>query len=233
MKRALLHHGSPGNAEDLDFLSSALSGYELRSVNRYGRYFNGEAAKDESSEIHVGYSFGSCFALKGACASAECKAVLLIAPFFPVKKSLSIFFRVLLKSSFFRRVILPNLARKSIETMLVQSSSPVGVPEPYRRSSQKYFDGDALAASILEKVDVKFDLPECLRILRARKVPIFVLVGAQDQTSYQGDLKKIHLDPLKMSPSTKVRVLESAGHALLWTHTHETETFVKEILEDL
>lgn len=235
MTKIIFHHGSPGSPNDFSHLKKHLSDLEIIEVDRIEEKKAGVKDKikelTKNATIQLGYSFGCTRALKYAVKNKNTKLVILVSPYlFPTKKPGALM-KGLLISDLFRNLALPAMAKKSIEKMLIESSHPKSVPESYQNDAKLYFNGERLSHSILEK-DIKHEkIIKRLEELKAKNIPVIVIMGEGDQTSYKGVNKENQFDPLLTFKNIQIKTLPDAGHALLWTHPKELANLVNECLE--
>lgn len=238
MTKIIFHHGSPGSPNDFSHLKKQLKDHqdlELITVDRVFEKIDGNKEKikeqTKSATIQLGYSFGCTRALKYAVKNKNTKLVILVAPYlFPTKKPGAVMKGLLLFDTF-RNLALPALAKKSIEGMLKESSHPKAIPETYQADAKEYFNAQRLAHSILEK-DIKHEkILKRLDELKAKNIPVIVIMGEGDQTSYRGQNKENQFDPLLTFKNIHIKTIPEAGHALLWTHTKELAQLVSAAIE--
>lgn len=224
MTKIILHHGSPGSAADFAHLKKHLKDLDVYAYDRVKK----ERSKDLEAEIQLGYSFGCVKALKYATKSERTKLVILVAPYLFPKKKPGMLMKTLLVSDLFRNLALPALAKKSIENMLKEGAHPKAIPESYQADSKEYYNAERLAHSILEKDVSHQKIMKRLGELKARNIPVVVIMGEADQTSYKGANKEIQFDPLLTFKNIQIKTLHEAGHALLWTHTKDVTDLISE-----
>ncbi len=225
MIKMIVHHGSPGKGSDFSHLKN-----QLKNLNivYYDRVLTKNNEEIKNADIHLGYSFGCVEALKKAVTNAETKLVILVSPYlFPQKKP-SALMKTLLLSDLFRNTILPAIAKKSIKRMVKESSHPKLIPDHYLKDSAEYFNSERLAHSILEKDMDHASVHKNFEILRQRNIPIVLIMGAEDQTSYKGNNRSQQFTPLETYKNIIINILQDAGHALLWTHTKELAVVIEE-----
>ncbi len=227
MKKIIFHHGSPGAPQDFSHIKKHFSDFDLHFYDRVKK----ERKGDLEAEIHIGYSFGCVKALKYAAKSDRTKLVILVAPYlFPTKKPGALM-KGLLMFDLFRNTALPALAKKSIEKMLKESSHPHPIPEIYAEDAKEYFNTERLAHSILEKDIADKKVIKRLEQLKAKNIPVVVIIGEGDQTSYKGVNKERQFDPLLVYKNIQIKTIPEAGHALLWTHIKELSVLINDSIE--
>ncbi len=220
-----LHHGSPGSSQDFFHLNQLMPECNMIANDRVD---SSSTVNVNDVRIQLGYSFGCVHALKAAAKNPDTENVILIAPFlFPQKKP-GVMMKSLLNVKLFKNKLLPTLAKKSIHSMLVQSSHPHPVPEKYKLDSKIYLNPNRLKYSIIEKDIIQTEIFNYLKILEERNVKVYMIAGEQDLTSS----KELQLDPLKNFKNIKIDIIPKAGHALLWTHTDACALKIKEILKE-
>lgn len=233
MKTVVFHHGSPGAPEDFSLLLKALK-EDLAGTNvlTYDR-LNKKPKNDLDAEVHIGYSFGAVAALKYAAKSEHSKLVILIAPYlFPTKKPGALM-KGLLSIPPFKNYALPLLAKKGIEKMLQESAHPHAVPESYQQNAKEYLNPKRLSQALLEKEISAKKITKRLEKLKARNIPVLVIIGEEDQTSYAKEKKEEQFAPLLPYKNIHIKTLPNAGHALLWTHTKEISEMIGEGLKKM
>ena len=225
MTKMIVHHGSPGKGSDFAHLKNHLKNLEIID---YDRLLASSDKEITNADIQLGYSFGCVQAVREAVKSKTTKLVILVAPYmFPDKKPGALM-KGLLLSDLFRNMLLPALAKKSIAKMIKESSHPVSPPEHYILDSLEYYNASRLAQSILEK-DVSHDeVYKNLQTLRDKNIPVVVIIGEGDQTSYKGLNREKQFDRLLTLTNINIKLIEDAGHALLWTHTKDLARLVEE-----
>lgn len=226
MTKIILHHGSPGSPDDFSHLIKHLKKMDIHTIDRCQK----DGHQNTDAEIQLGYSFGCVKAIKYAAKSERTKLVILIAPYlFPSKKP-GMIMKALLGIDLFKENILPVLAESSIQKMLVEGSAPHPVPAIYEKDAKKYLEPHRLARSLLEKDISDSKNLKYLERLRAKNIPVVMIIGEEDQTSYVGAPKKIQFDPLLTYKNIDIKTIHNAGHALLWTHTDELATQVNQAI---
>ncbi len=221
-----LNHGSPGSVDDFKLLKAALkmnlSEISFFSKNRFEK--NHEII---TTDMQIGFSFGCHQALVNAVNNPNTKLVILLAPYlFPEKKP-GVLFRSLVKNNLFSTYILPALGRKKIEEKIIEGSLPHPVPEEYKKQIEVYSRPEVLAHALLEKNVDDLCTLALIEKLKSRNVPILVIVGENDQTTYSNDQKKFQIDPLLTFKNLQIKSLENAGHGILWTHPNELSQLIK------
>lgn len=228
MTKMIVHHGSPGKGSDFAHLKSHLKNLEIID---YDRLLASSDKEITNADIQLGYSFGCVHAVKEAVKSKTTKLVILVAPYmFPDKKPGALM-KGLLLSDLFKNMVLPALAKKSIEKMIKESSYPVSPPEHYLKDSLEYYNASRLAQSILEKNISHDEVYKNLQTLRDNNIPVVVIIGEGDQTSYKGVNRQKQFDRLLTLKNINIKLIEDAGHALLWTHTKDLARLVEEAIE--
>lgn len=219
-----VHHGSPGSNQDFFHLGLLLPECNMIHYDRV------EETKKElqQAQIQLGYSFGCVEAINAAVRNPATEYVILLAPFlFPQNKP-GVVMKSLLNIKVFKNKLLPVLAKKSIHSMLVQSSYPHKVPDHYKADSAAYLNPKRLKHSIMEKDYSHDQIINQLAILEERNVKIFVILGEQDLTSE----KDLQIDPIKKFKNIKIQMIPKAGHALLWTHTDACARKIKDVIKE-
>ncbi|MBY0414648.1 MAG: AMP-binding protein, partial [Bdellovibrionales bacterium] len=227
MKKIILHHGSPGSEKDFLHLKNQLKNLD---VITYDRVLKNKVRGFEEAEIQLGYSFGAVEALRTAARSKKTRLVILIAPYLFPKKPPGALLKGFLLSDLFRNLALPALAKKGLDKMIIESSHPLSPPESYKKDALEYLNGNRLAESILEKDINHKEVLTLLSLLRDRDIPIVVIIGEGDQTSYKGINKEEQFNPLLPFKNVVINTLKDAPHALLWTHTNEVASKIHEAL---
>ncbi len=227
MTKIVLHHGSPGSPKDFSHIKGHLKNVD---VILFDRIEKGEPHDSNLAEIQLGYSFGCTKAVSEAVKKTETKLVILVAPYlFPTKKPSGVM-KALLISDLFRNLALPALAKKSIAGMLKESAHPRAIPESYENDSKEYFHPERLAQSILEKDISHSEVFKNLTILKERNIPVVVIIGEGDQTSYKGINKEQQFNSLLTFQNIQIKTILDAGHALLWTHIKELGDLINEAI---
>ena len=222
--KMIFHHGSPGAPQDFSHIKKYFPDMEIHLYDRVKK----ERKGDLEAEIQLGFSFGCVKALKYAAKNDRTKMVILVAPYlFPTKRPGALM-KGLLMFDLFRNTALPALAKKSIEKMLKESSHPHPIPEIYEKDAKEYFNTERLAHSILEKDISEEKVIKRLEQLKSKNIPVIVIMGEGDQTSYKGANKERQFDPLLVYKNIHIKTIPEAGHALLWTHTKELSTLINE-----
>ena len=224
MIKMLVHHGSPGKSTDFSHLKKYLKNLDIIYFDRISQKTNDLLIAD----IQLGYSFGCVEALKQAAGHDETKMVILIAPYLFPNKRPSPLMKGLLLSDFFRNTILPIIAKKSIAKMVKESAHPKLAPEHYLKDSAEYYNSERISQSILEKDIDHASVFKNLELLKKKNIPIIVIMGEGDQTSYKGINKEQQFNPLKKYKNINYSLIQDAGHALLWTHTKELAAIIEE-----
>lgn len=220
-----LHHGSPGSIKDFFHLNLLLPECNMVAYDRVDKKFSDD---HKNAIIQLGYSFGCVEAINAAVENPNTEYVILIAPFlFPQKKP-GVVMKSLLNIDLFKNKLLPKLAKKSIHSMLVQSSYPAEVPDNYKADAKAYFSPQRLKHSIIEKDFEHHEIFTKFQKLEDRGVKIFIILGEQDLTS----AKEVQIDPLKRFKNLTMQMIPKAGHALLWTHTDSCARKIKEVIKD-
>lgn len=218
MKKIVAHHGSPGSDKDFNQLKKHLVNLEIIPFDRVLRQ---KARGFEEAEIQLGYSFGCVHALNAAVKNKKTKLVILIAPYlFPTKKPSGLM-KGLLISDLFRNLALPALAKKTMDKMVHASTHPLKPSNDYLQCAKEYLNAERLSLSILEKDIEHTSVMKDLEYLRDQKIPVYVIIGELDQTSYTGINKEQQINPLLPFKNIVIKTLKDGPHALLWTHTEE------------
>jgi len=224
-----LNHGSPGSVEDFDLLKNSLNSlkpqYQFISRNRFDN--NKNVINDKKTPmVQVGFSFGCLLALKNAEAHPETEMVILIAPYlFPEKKPSPLMLS-LAKNPFFKNYLLSNLGKNKIKKMIIEGCLPKETPSEYLKQLEIYKQAEVLSHSIIEKNVKDKETFELLDKLKKRNIPIIVIIGEDDLTSYKNNQKLKQIDPLLVHKNIKINSLTHAGHALLWTHFDEISQII-------
>lgn len=227
MTKIVFHHGSPGSPKDFTHLKNHLINMD---VILFDRIIKKDPIDLDLAEIQLGYSFGSTKALSLAVLNPKTKLVILVAPYlFPPKKPGGLM-KGLLLSAMFRNLALPALAKKSIHQMLKEGSHPKAVPEIYEADSKEYFHPERLSQSILEKDIDHHEILKNLEILKNKNIPVVVIIGEEDTTSYKGKNRDEQFSKLLAFKNIQIKTISDAGHALLWTHTKELSEHINEAL---
>jgi len=215
------HHGSPGVPEDFSVLEPHLQKFILHFVNR-----NIKPANPNNQNIQIGYSFGSVEAIKQAAQNpSQVKAVVLISPYIFIEDSVSLLKKVILNVPFVGSSILKKAASGAINEMVKKSSLPLSPPANYLQASQAYLDPTKLKQSIFEKDYDNNELRNAISKLKSENIPVYVIAGDKDESSKdQEQLKKLNI-----LIKSQNKIINNAGHALLWTHTQEVVEFIKEV----
>lgn len=226
MKRTLVfHHGSPGTPADFRHLLQVLGkDHETLLIDR----LKDNSSSGHQEQVHLGYSFGAVHALKQAAENPKyTQAIVLIAPYIFIDKKMSAPIKLLLKAPVLSHLLLSKMAPRSIETMVVDSASPLTPPENYKEDAKSYLDPRVLKNALFEKEDILPIVTQSLKVIAEHKIPVYLIRGAQDKTSPLDQ----QIRPLKDRLSVHEFCLENAGHALLWTHTSRLAEIITQILE--
>lgn len=230
----LCYHGSPGTPADFALLERELAPRRLLCPVRRGYpvddadgpepllqgAFTGEA-------IFCGYSFGGLPCLRDAAArEAGVAAAILISPYlFPRKTGLMK--RALVGAPGLGKALLRKKGPQIVEELLQKSSHPREVPAAYRELAPRLARPERLARSVQEREEPGLDVREALRRIAAKKIPLALLWGAEDQTSSEAE----QVAPVRaLVPGLFERRLDTAGHALPWTHPAELADAIGEFL---
>ena len=228
MRKILAHHGSPGSENDFQPLKKHLDQYEMITFDRVLKL---KAHLPEEAEVQLGYSFGGVHALQAAVKNKKTKLVILIAPYlFPTTKPSGLM-KGLLRSDLFRNVALPILAKKSIDKMITSSSHPLSPPPLYLQSTREYINADRLTSSILEKDVNHKDILKDLEYLQDQKIPVVIIIGEKDQTSFTEMNFSQQIKPLLSFKNVSLEKIQDGPHALLWTHTEMLSSKINEALK--
>ena len=227
MTKMIVHHGSPGKGSDFAHLKNHL---KTLDVIDYDRLLASNDKEITNADIQLGYSFGCVQAIAEAVKNKSTKLVILVAPYmFPEKKPGALM-KALLLSDLFRNLALPVLAKKSIEKMIKESSHPASPPEHYIKDSMEYYNASRIAQSILEKEISHDDVYKNLQTLRDNNIPVIVIMGEGDQTCYKGINREKQFNPLLTLKNINIKLIQDAGHALLWTHTKDLAHIIEEAI---
>lgn len=227
MTKIVLHHGSPGTPKDFFHIKGLLKNVDVILFDRVQKSIPSDS---NLAEIQLGYSFGCTKAVSEAVKNPKTKLVILVAPYlFPTKKPSGVM-KALLISDLFRNLALPALAKKSIEGMLKESSHPNSVPDILKNDSKEFLHPERLSHSILEKNISHSEVLNNLMILKEKNVPVVVIIGENDQTSYKGINKEQQFNSLLTFQNIQIKTIVNAGHALLWTHINELSDLINEAI---
>ncbi|MBC7429943.1 MAG: AMP-binding protein [Bacteriovorax sp.] len=227
MTKIVLHHGSPGSPKDFFHIKKHLQNLDVILFDRIEK--NAPQGMQEA-EVQLGYSFGCTKAISEAVKNPKTKLVILLAPYlFPLKPP-GIVMKGLLLNDLFRNLVLPGLAKKSIAKMLKESSHPKAIPDFYQTDSEQYFHPQRLSQSILEKGISHSEIFKNLEKLQKKGIPVIVIIGEGDQTSYKGINKEQQFNPLLTFKNIQIKTIYDAGHALLWTHIKEIAELINEAI---
>lgn len=204
MKTFTFHHGSPGRPEDVKQLMPLEKTFLIKSLNRYKN-------EQSQSDIQCGYSFGCVEALKQAINNGA-EEVFLISPFVFPKKSPSLIAKTLLKAPIIGNQVVGLMAKKAIDKLVQDSSSPASIPSEYLNDAQYYKKPALLKKAVLEK---DYDQKQLKELLKKSKIKITAIIGDQDQSA------KDQCDQLKQLCPLDIKVIKQAGHALPWTHQQQ------------
>ena len=224
MMRIKAFHGSPGGPKDFLFLQKGCEKItKLVQWNIPDRY---QSLESQEQDIHMvlGYSWGSVLALEEALRLAKAgkrpDGIFLVAPYLVKQKALSSGMKTLLAIPLISDLLLTLMLKKVIMGMLKDTSAPAAIPDYYKYSAQFWARAKCLKMALLEKEHYPADkVASLLKELQSFNIPLQVLYGQQDQTSDATQLK--FLEDNYKSSVLKMKKLEQAGHALLWTHIKE------------
>ena len=233
----LCYHGSPGTPADFAVLERELAPRRLLCPVRRG-YPVDEADGPEAllqgafteEAVFCGYSFGGLACLRDAAArDAGVAAVILISPYLFPKKA-GLMKRALVGAPGLGKVLLRKKGPQIVEELLQKSSHPRDVPPSYRELAPRLARPERLARSVQEREEPGLDGREALRRIVAKKTPLALVWGAEDQTSSEAE----QVAPVReLIPGLFERRLDSAGHALLWTHPAELASAIGEFLDGM
>ena len=210
MSSFVVYHGSPGTAKDFDFLKESFEGVATL-----------ERGEKKTSEVYIGYSFGSYFALRDFANDPGAKKLILIAPYF-YSEPLGAVKKILLGSTFLSNIIIPKMADKVIEDLLIKSASPREASQEYRDIAEKYKDVSVLRQAALEKNISESELRSLAEKVKDREVHI--IWGDSDES-----LTLEHISKIRDLLSAKERVSKGVGHAIPWTDRDELVKFIAEV----
>ena len=219
------HHGSPGSARDFLHLKLTLPDIHFVSPDRVLKIHSNELSE---CEIQLGYSFGCVQALIEANKNSQTKKVILISPYVFPSKMPGIIMKTLLNVDIFKFNVLPMLATKKIEQMLVDSSHPKATPSHYIEDGKAYLEPNRLAHSLTEKDIDPALMEKTLKELADKKIPILIIYGEDDLTSKKSE----QIAPLERYKNVTVKTLKQAGHALIWTHTNDLSTIIHNTIKE-
>ncbi|PIK14890.1 AMP-binding protein [Halobacteriovorax sp. JY17] len=202
MKSYVVYHGSPGTAEDFEFLKEKLG--DVTVLKR---------GEKKDSDIYIGYSFGSYFALRDFANNPKAKKLILVAPYL-YSEALGFGKKLLIGNSFLANLIIPKMSEKIIESLLVKSSSPKSVPDEFRSIASKYRNVEVLREAALEKDITSRQLKELADKVKGRE--IHIIWGDSDES-----LTSDHRSKIKSLLKANEIVLEKTGHAIPWTDREE------------
>jgi len=213
----LTFHGSPGTPYDFEPLKRAIPQLRWNEFIRYTEAKPQMKRTKGSFTIAMGYSYGCTEALKEAATNDAFDAIILVAPYlFDTKASL---LKRLVVGGL-GKVLLKNKTSSIIEDFLKKSAAPAEVPAILKTYGEHLKNVDLLRASVWEKkgfgpddIEIKNLLSQCAK----KGLPLFILYGEGDETSK----KSTHIDPLlNLYPQElcELHTINSAGHALLYTH---------------
>jgi pimeloyl-ACP methyl ester carboxylesterase len=216
------HHGSPGSARDFFHLKLLLPDLHFIFTDRVLDPATNSSV--DSSNVQLGYSFGSVHAIISAAKNKKTEKVILIAPYLFPESTPSGIMSSVFSVNFLANAILTKIAPKKIEEMLVKSSHPKAVTDKYKEDAKCYLDPQRLKHALLEKKFNSDELFQALKELEKRNIEIFIIYGTEDQSSsFQN-----HIRPLLEYKNIKTYEIKNAGHALLWTHTDLLANLIKE-----
>ena len=207
MNSIVVYHGSPGTAKDFNFLKESFKDVTIL-----------ERGRQKKSDIYIGYSFGSYFALRDFANDQDAKKLILIAPYF-YSEPLGAVKKMLLGNTFLSNIIIPKMADKIIEDLLIRSASPREVSSEYREIAKSYKDVSVLREAALEKDISDSELKSLAEKVKDREVHI--IWGDSDES-----LTLEHTSKIRDLLSAEETVVNGAGHAIPWTDRDELVKFI-------
>jgi pimeloyl-ACP methyl ester carboxylesterase len=159
-----------------------------------------------------------------AAKDPNARGVILVAPYlYPTKKP-GLVIEFLLAIPRLSDILLSKMGPKAMKRFIEKSAYPVDAPAGYREGGKRYATPAILRKAMTESKGRGPGIQKALRELSERGVPVLVIWGRQDQTGSEAE----QISPLrKLFPKLHEVALESAGHALIWTHP---EALAQEII---
>ena len=226
-----IYHGSPGNIDDFKLLKESLikklPQTEFLGVNRFLQKNYGHVA-----DIHLGFSFGCVQALIDALESKTVKKVILISPYLFPNKKIGPLMETLINQRFFRKYIIPILAKKKIEEMLFDGLTKEDLTIDLSSKVKKYIEPESLAYSLLEKNITHDTVMQLLKKLEDKKIPVIAIFGDQDKTSYLSGAKTFQHGPLVKFKNINIKLIKNAGHYQIWTHVDDISEHIKNFIDN-
>jgi pimeloyl-ACP methyl ester carboxylesterase len=216
-------HGCPGLPEDYAQLTNALllnpGVPELKPVTRAG--YPGASTLElsfKSGSSYLGYSFGCADCVEAAAQDPNAKAVILIAPHLFAEKNLSKGMKTLLGLPVVSDLLLSAVGPSAMKKATIKCVYPEPASSDHFQKGLRYAKPAILRRAMTEQLGRGPAIKTALETLARRKIPVLMICGNQDQVSSEDT----QINPLrKLLPQMKEVILESAGHALIWTQAEK------------
>lgn len=218
----ICYHGSPGLPSEFMLFEKHSPRQRIIKIIRAG-YGVRDKLVDEDT-ILLGYSWGAVDAIQDATTYANVKGLILVSPYLFPERKLGPIKRKLLLAPLASDIFLAILGKKIIGKVLIETSAPDQVPSAYKEIAKQLATPKLLRKAALEKDISKQKLHAAIEALGSSNVPVAVIWGSQDRISKVAE----HINYMRryVNFSLKKR-LETAGHAIVWTHPRELAIFVE------